>query len=288
MKGIILAGGKSTRLYPITRGVCKQLLPVYNKPMIYYPLSTLMLAGIRDILLISTPQDTPIFKKIFGDGSSLGIRISYAVQPQPKGIAQAFLIGEEFIQKDQVCLILGDNIFYGDKLPELLIQAKEQKNGCTIFAYNVKNPERYGVVELDNRMRPTRIVEKPLKSKSSWAVTGIYFYDNKVLELAKKLKPSKRGELEITDINQHYLTQKKLKIKFLGRGYAWLDTGTYESLIDASAFIRTIEQRQGLKVSSVEEIAFRMKFITKQQLIKTAKAIPTEYGEYLLNIAKNE
>ncbi|MDO8580967.1 MAG: glucose-1-phosphate thymidylyltransferase RfbA [Candidatus Omnitrophota bacterium] len=284
MKGIILAGGKATRLYPITRGICKQLLPVYDKPMIYYPLSVLMLGGIRNILIISTPQDIPHFENIFGNGSQLGLTISYAVQPKPQGIAQAFLIAEEFIGKDPVCLILGDNIFYGDKLADLLQKAASLKGGAYIFAYNVRDPQRYGVATFNSKGRVTSIVEKPKIPKSSWAITGLYFYDNNVIKIAKSLKPSGRGELEITDINQAYLKKGQLKIQLLGRGFAWLDTGTYDSLIDASVFIKTIEERQGLKISCVEEIAYRQKFITKNQLLALAQAIPTEYGNYLKKI----
>jgi len=287
MKGIILAGGKATRLYPITKGVCKQLLPVYNKPMIYYPLSVLLLAKIRDILIISTPKDINNFKYLFGDGSPLGLKISYAVQPNPKGIAQAFLVGEKFIDGDEVCLILGDNIFYGDKLTSLLKEAKTLKNGATIFAYNVSDPNRYGVISFDKKHKVTSIVEKPKKPKTNWAVTGLYFYDNQVVKIAKKIKPSQRGELEITDLNKEYLKKKKLNVKLLGRGFAWLDTGTYDSLIDASIFIKTIEERQGLKIGCVEEIAFRMGFINAKQLIKLAKSIKTNYGFYLNQLAKN-
>ncbi len=288
MKGIILAGGKATRLYPITKGVSKQLLPIYDKPMIYYPLSVLMLAGIRDILIISTPQDVPIFKKVFQNGSDLGLKISYCVQDQPKGIAQAFILGEDFIGKDNVSLVLGDNIFFGDKFSNLLQNAKHIKNGAVVFAYNVKDPQRYGVVNFDKNYKALSIEEKPAKPKSNWAVTGLYFYDNQVVKIAKSLKPSARGELEITDVNRHYLKKKQLHVKLLGRGYAWLDTGTYNSLLDASLFIKTIEDRQGLKVGCVEEIAYRMKFINNSQLKKLAQSIPTAYGEYLHNISKNE
>lgn len=289
MKGIILAGGKATRLYPITKGVSKQLLPIYDKPMIYYPLSVLMLAGIRDILIISTPQDLPFFRNIFQDGSQFGLKISYSVQEQPKGIAQAFIIGEDFIKKDRVSLILGDNIFYGDRFPKLLRQMYlQKKSGATIFAYYVKDPQRYGVVSLDKHSRVTSIDEKPLKPKSNWAATGLYYYDHNVVSIAKNLKPSARGELEITDVNKVYLKQKKLYVELLGRGIAWLDTGTYNSLLDASIFIKTIEERQGLKIGCIEEIAYRMKFINAYQLKELAKLIPTAYGEYLLQILKNE
>ncbi len=288
MKGIILAGGKATRLYPITKGTCKQLLPVYDKPMIYYPLSILMLAGIKDILIISTPNDLPNFENIFGNGQRLGIKISYAQQPTPGGIAQAFLIGEEFIGKDHVCLILGDNIFFGDKLTQLLHEAVRNKNGASIFAYYVRDPKRYGVIAFDKDLKATSIEEKPKKPKSNWAVTGLYFYDNQVVNITKRLKPSARGELEITDLNKEYLKQKKLHVKTLGRGFAWLDTGTYDSLIDASIFIKTIEERQGLKIGCVEEIAYRMNSINKKQLLELAREIPTSYGEYLKYIADNE
>ena len=288
MKGIILAGGKATRLYPITKGVSKQLLPIYDKPMIYYPLSVLMLAGIREILIISTPQDVGSFKNIFEDGRALGLRISYQIQPNPGGIAQAFILGEDFIGKNNVSLILGDNIFFGDKFSSLLQSAKHMKKGATVFAYNVKDPQRYGVINFDKRHKALSIEEKPAKPKSNWAVTGLYFYDNQVVKIAQSLKPSLRGELEITDVNKHYLKRKQLNVKLLGRGYAWLDTGTYNSLVDASSFIKTIEDRQGLKIGCVEEIAYRMKFIKASQLKELAKLIPTSYGEYLLQVLKNE
>lgn len=286
MKGIILAGGRATRLYPITKGVCKQLLPVYDKPMIYYPLSVLMLAGIRQILIISTPQDIQNFQNLFGDGGHLGLDISYAIQPEPQGIAHAFVIGEDFIGKDCVSLVLGDNIFYGDKLTILLKEAVSLKKGSTVFAYYVKDPQRYGVVTFDRDSKATSIVEKPKKPKSNWVVTGLYFYDRQVVEIAKKLKPSSRGEMEITDINRIYLKRDQLKVKLLGRGYAWLDTGTYDSLIDASIFIKTIEERQGLKIGCVEEIAYRMGFITSRHLVKLAQSIHTSYGDYLRDIMK--
>ncbi len=286
MKGIILAGGSATRLYPITRGTCKQLLPVYDKPMIYYPLSVLMLAGIRDILIISTPQALPQFQSLFDNGSDFGLNITYAKQNSPNGIAESFIIGENFIGADDVCLILGDNIFFGHGLSEILQKARPDDGGALIFGYNVNNPQRYGVIECDKGSNVISIEEKPINPKSSWAVTGLYFYDNKVIDVAKRLKPSPRGELEITDVNNTYLKQKKLKVCLLGRGYAWLDTGTYDSLIDASMFIRTIEERQGLKIGCVEEIACRMGYISKKQLLSHAKKINTTYGEYLQKIAE--
>jgi len=287
MKGIILAGGKATRLYPITLGVCKQMLPIYDKPMIYYPLSVLMLAGIKDILIISTPKDLPRFKDLLGDGSKLGIKLSYIVQDAPKGIAESFLIAEDFIGKDKVCLILGDNIFYGSDLQGLLQEASAFKSGGVILSCHVSDPERYGVVEFDKRCRILSIKEKPRNSKSNWAVTGLYFYDNKVVELAKKLKPSNRGELEITDLNNAYLKAGKLKVKLLPRGFAWLDTGTYVSLINASMFIKTVEDRQGLKIGCIEEVAYRMGYINKKSLLELAKKINTSYGEYLTEIAQD-
>ncbi len=288
MKGIVLAGGRATRLYPITRGVCKQLLPVYNKPMVYYPLSVLMLAGIREILIISTPADIDNFKKLFGNGQDIGLDISYAVQQEPKGIAQAFIVGEEFIGNSSVCLILGDNIFHGDKLTNLLREAASNRNGAVVFAYSVNDPERYGVITFDKNQKVTSIVEKPKFPRSNWVVTGIYFYDNNVINIAKKLKPSARGELEITDVNKAYLKKGKLQVKLLGRGFAWLDTGTYDSLIEASMFIKTIEDRQGLKIGCIEEIAYRMGYINANQLCRLAKAIKTDYGEYLKRCLKNE
>ncbi len=287
MKGIILAGGKATRLYPITKGVCKQLLPVYDKPMIYYPLSVLMLAGIKDILIISTPKDTPRFKDLLGDGSGLGIKLTYAVQPEPKGIAESFIIAEEFIGRDSVCLILGDNIFYGYNLSQLLKRSARIKNGAVIFGYYVKDPQRYGVLKLDKNGRVISIEEKPKKPKSNWVVSGIYFYDNSVVKLAKKIRPSKRGELEITSINNEYAKKGKLKAELLGRGHAWLDTGTYESLINAAIFIKTIEDRQGLKIGCIEEVAYRMGFINKKQLDRLAEGIHTSYGEYLRGLINN-
>lgn len=288
MKGIILAGGKATRLFPITKVVSKQLLPIYDKPMIYYPLSVLMLAGIRDILVISTPQDISNFRHLFEDGTALGLSIAYAAQPEPKGIAQAFLIGEKFIGQDSVSLILGDNLFFGDKLTVLLKEAASQKEGATVFAYNVKDSGRYGVVSFNDQFKATSIVEKPKNSKSPWAVTGLYFYDQNVVRYAKKLKPSARGELEITDINKIYLQRGRLNVQLLGRGFAWLDTGTYDSLIDASMFIKTIEDRQGLKIGCIEEVAYRMGFINAAQLEKIASSINTRYGEYLTQIVRNE
>ena len=288
MKGIILAGGKATRLYPITKGICKQLLPVYDKPMIYYPLSVLMLAGIKDILVISTPKDIPRFQDLLGTGRDLGINISYAIQERSGGIAESFLIGEKFIDKDSVCLILGDNIFYGPNLGENLRKAASLKKGGMVFGYYVKDPKRYGVIEFDNKRKVISVQEKPDRPKSKWVVTGIYFYDNKVIELAKKQKPSKRGELEITDINNAYLKAGKLRVSLLNRGYAWLDTGTYDSLIDASLFIKTIEDRQGLKIGCIEEVAYRMGYINKAQLAKLGDDIRTGYGEYLKSLLKDE
>ena len=286
MKGIILAGGKARRLYPITKGVCKQMLPIYDKPMIYYPLSVLMLAGVKDILIISTHKDIPRFKDLLGDGVNLGIKLSYAVQPEPKGIAQSFIIGEDFIAKDSVCLILGDNIFYGYNLSQILQESAKLKNGAIIFAYHVKDPKRYGVLEFDKRHKVISIKEKPKAPKTNWAVAGLYFYDNEVVAIAKNIKPSPRGELEITSVNNEYIKRGKLKIQFLGPGHAWLDTGTYESLIDASVFIKTIEDRQGLKIGCIEEVAYHMGYINKKQLQKLASTIPTSYGEYLKSLLK--
>jgi len=285
LKGIILAGGKATRLYPITRGVCKQLLPIYDKPMIYYPLTVLMLAGIKEILVISTPKDLPRFKDLLGDGKDLGIKLDYVVQSEPKGIAQSFILGEKFIGKDSVCLILGDNIFYGFNLRELLRNSAKIKDGGVVFGYSVKDPARYGVIEFNKRCKVISIAEKPRKPKSNWVVSGLYFYDNNVVSIAKKLKPSSRGELEITSINNEYIKKGKLKVQFLGRGHAWLDTGTLDSLIDASLFIKTIEERQGLKIGCPEEVAYRMGYIKRAELLKLAGNIPTSYGRYLMDLA---
>ncbi|MDE0536874.1 glucose-1-phosphate thymidylyltransferase RfbA [Tenacibaculum sp. L6] len=290
MKGIILAGGSGTRLYPITKGVSKQLLPVYDKPMIYYPLSVLMLAGIREILIISTPDDVPSFQKLLGNGNDLGINLSYAEQPSPDGLAQAFIIGEEFIGNNDVCLILGDNIFYGHGLPEMLqsaIDNVKKENKATIFGYNVKDPERYGVVDFDAKGNAISIIEKPENPKSNYAVVGLYFYPNDVIQVAKNVKPSNRGELEITSVNQHYLENQQLKVELIGRGFTWLDTGTHASLLEASQFIETIEKRQGLKVACIEEIALYMGYINKQQVIKLAEPLKkNSYGQYLLKLAK--
>ena len=288
MKGIILAGGKATRLYPITKAVCKQLLPVYDKPMIYYPLSTLMLAGIKKILIISTPWDLSRFKDLLGDGSSLGIDISYAEQAKPKGIADSFIIGDKFIGKEKVCLILGDNIFYGDNLTGILKEVSGIQEGAVIFGYYVRDPKRYGVIEFDKKCKVVSIKEKPNTPESNWAVTGLYFYDNDVIKIAKSLKPSPRGEIEITDVNNEYLKKRKLKVKLLNRGYAWLDTGTHDSLINASMFIKTIEERQGLKIGCVEEVAYRMGYITARQLGKLADSISWNYGDYLKRILKDD
>ena len=286
MKGIILAGGSGTRLYPVTQVVSKQLLPVYDKPMIYYPLSVLMQAGVKDILLISTPFDIKNYEKLLGDGSNLGIKISYATQETPNGIAQAFLIGEEFIGKDSVALILGDNIFYGQDLGKDLEEASKNNCGGTIFVYYVKDANRYGIVEFDNQTKAINIEEKPKNPKSNWAVTGLYFYDNDVIKISKGLRPSWRNELEITDVNNTYLKMNKLKVKLLGQGYAWLDTGTPESLIDASTFIRTIEERQGLKIGCIEEIAYKKGYINAGQLRNLAERYKnSKYGEYLLGVS---
>ena len=289
MKGIILAGGAGTRLYPVTKVVCKQLLPVYDKPMVYYPLSTLMLAGIRDILIISTPQDLSRFEDLFGDGSHLGLRFSYKVQEAPNGLAEAFIIGEDFIGEDNVCLVLGDNIFFGHNLPGMLNRACQRKEGATIFGYYVKDPERYGVVEFDGSGKVLSIEEKPKEPKSNYAVVGLYFYDNEVIEISKGIKPSWRGELEITDVNKAYLEKGKLNVELMGRGYAWLDTGTHESLADATQFVKTIEERQGLKIACIEEIAYRMGFIDAEQLQRLAEPLrKSGYGEYLLRILEQE
>ena len=285
-KGIILAGGSGTRLHPITRGVSKQMLPIYDKPMIYYPLSTLMLAGIQDVLVISTPEDLPNFQKLLGDGSQFGISISYAEQPSPDGLAQAFLIGESHIGNDNACLVLGDNIYFGQNFSACLQEASARESGATVFGYHVSDPERFGVVEFDESGKALSIEEKPQKPKSNYAVTGLYFYDNDVVEIAKSVKPSPRGELEITDINNAYLQRKDLHVSLLGRGFAWLDTGTHDSLIQAGQFVQTVEQRQGFKVACLEEIAFHRGWIDHQELIKQGEALKkTGYGQYLLAVA---
>ena len=284
MKGIILAGGKATRLYPITNVISKQLIDVYDKPMIYYPLSTLMLAGIRDILVISTPEDLPRFRKLLGNGSRIGINFSYEEQDKPRGLADAFRVGKNFIGKEQCCLILGDNIFYGHGLPEMLKEAASKQKGATIFGYRVSDPQRYGVVEFDSKGKVLSIEEKPQNPKSNYAVVGLYFYDNQVIGLAESLNPSARGELEITDLNKRYLELDQLEVKLMGRGFAWLDTGTYESLAEAREFVRVIQKRQGTMVACPEEIAFRMGYISREELRAAAEIIKSGYGEYLLSL----
>ncbi len=289
MKGIILAGGSGTRLYPLTQSISKQIMPIYDKPMIYYPLSILMLSGIREILIISTPRDISTYKDLLGNGKKFGLKISYAIQPSPDGLAQAFIIGEKFIGKDSVSLILGDNVFYGHGFQDMLRKAARIKKGAVIFGYYVNDPERYGIAEFDKKGKVLSIEEKPEHPKSNYAITGLYFYDNSVVKKAKSLKPSPRGELEITDLNRLYLNEKKLKLEMLGRGFAWLDTGTHESLLDASNFIQTIEKRQGLKVSCLEEIAFSNGYINKKQLLKLAEPLSkNQYGQYLIKIANEK
>jgi len=290
MKGIILAGGSGTRLYPVTKVASKQLMPIYDKPMVYYPLSTIMLAGIRDILIISTPEDTPKYESLLGDGTQLGLNISYKVQPSPDGLAQAFILGDTFIGNDDVCLILGDNVFYGGRLPERLkdsVQEVKSNQNAVVFGYFVNDPERYGVVEFDTDGNAVSIEEKPERPKSNYAVSGLYFYPNDVVQVAKNQKPSPRGELEITDVNKHYLNNNRLKVEQMGRGYAWLDTGTHDSLLEASQFVQTLEKRQGMKISCIEEIAYRMDYIDKDQLRRLGEKMANNpYGQYLLKIAE--
>ena len=287
MKGIILAGGSGTRLYPITRGISKQLIPVYDKPMIYYPLSTLMLAGIREILVISTPDYLPLFEGLLGDGSEWGLSLSYKVQEHPNGLAEAFILGEDFIGDDAVCLILGDNIYYGAGLSDLVQSAAKKTDGATVFGYHVNDPERFGVVEFDDAMHAISIEEKPAQPKSNYAVTGLYFYDNQVVDIAKHIQPSPRGELEISDVNSEYLKRGQLDVKLMGRGYAWLDTGTHDSMMEAANFIATVQKRQNLKVACLEEIAYRMGYIDRDQLVKLAQPLKkNDYGQYLLRLAK--
>jgi len=289
MKGIVLAGGAGTRLYPITRSISKQIIPVYDKPMIYYPLSVLMLAGIREILIISTPSDIHLYEDLFGDGSQLGLKISYKIQPSPDGLSQAFILGEEFIGNDNVCMILGDNIFYGYNFRSILEEAASITDGAIVFGYYVNDPERYGVVEFDQDGKVVSIEEKPAQPRSNYAVTGLYFYTKDVVEKAKSLKPSARGELEITDLNRLYLEENRLNVKLLGRGFAWLDTGTFDSLLQASNYIATIEQRQGLKISCIEEIAFKKGFISREQLLNLAEPLrKNQYGQYLIKLAENQ